>query len=138
MRPAQGYVARLNSDGSNDQSFGDNGFFFRDFVAGDNDAFNSIQSLPDGRIIASGYAGSGFSIARLLPGGSVLVTPRSATTTEAGTTTQFDVVLDSVPTSNVIISLSASILGEGSLSTNTLMFTPGTALSPADGHCHRR
>ena len=55
----------------------------------------------------------------------VVVTPTSGlVTTELTGTDTFDVVLNSQPTDNVSIDLESSNLGEGTLSTSTLLFTP--------------
>ncbi len=59
----------------------------------------------------------------LIPG--VTVTPTSGlTTSEIGSATTFDVVLDSPPTANVTIGVSSSNLAEGTVSTALLTFTP--------------
>ena len=56
----------------------------------------------------------------------ITVTPTSGlTTTEAGGTDTFTVVLDSEPTANVVISVSSSDTGEGTVSTDMLTFTDG-------------
>ncbi len=51
-------------------------------------------------------------------------------TTEAGGTATFTVVLNSTPTANVFISLSSSDMTEGTVSPNSLAFTPANALTP--------
>jgi uncharacterized delta-60 repeat protein len=48
-------VVRLNADGSLDNTFGNNGFVTTDFTGGQ-DGVNSIALLPDGKIIAAGFA----------------------------------------------------------------------------------
>lgn len=61
----------------------------------------------------------------------ITVIPTSGlTTTEAGGTATFTVVLDSTPTSNVTISLSSSNTTEGNVSPTSLTFTPTDALTP--------
>jgi len=55
---------------------------------------------------------------------AVVVTPGPATTTEAGGTTTFDIVLDSQPVSNVEIQLASDDSTEGVASTNRVTFTP--------------
>src|SRR5437773_2639537 len=56
----------------------------------------------------------------------ITVIPTSGlTTTEGGGTAAFTVVLDSQPTANVTIGLSASDLTEGTVAPATLTFTPG-------------
>src|SRR5213079_2317905 len=56
----------------------------------------------------------------------VTVTPTSGlTTTEAGGTATFTVVLNSQPTANVTIAVSSSDAAEGSVSPTTLTFTAG-------------
>src|SRR5258706_275146 len=59
-----------------------------------------------------------------IPG--ITVTPTSGlTTTEAGGTTTFTIVLDTQPTANVTIGLSSSDLTEGTVAPASLTFTPG-------------
>ncbi|NJL22545.1 MAG: hypothetical protein HC895_19775 [Leptolyngbyaceae cyanobacterium SM1_3_5] len=53
----------------------------------------------------------------------VTVTPIDLTTTEAGGTAAFSVVLTSQPTADVVVTLAGNA-AEGSLSTSTLTFTP--------------
>jgi hypothetical protein len=61
----------------------------------------------------------------------ITVTPTSGlTTTEGGGTATFTVALDSVPTGDVAIGLSSSDASEGSVSPASLVFTPGSALTP--------
>jgi len=56
----------------------------------------------------------------------ITVTPTSGlTTTEAGGTATFTVVLDTPPAANVTIGLSSSDLSEGTVSPASLTFTPG-------------
>ena len=52
-------------------------------------------------------------------------TPATATVSEAGTTGTFTVVLDSQPSGNVVIDLSASDTGEATVDKSTLTFTAG-------------
>src|SRR5207249_410276 len=55
----------------------------------------------------------------------ITVNPTSGlTTTEAGGTATFSVVLDSQPTANVTIGLSSNNTAEGTVSTGSLTFTP--------------
>jgi Ca2+-binding RTX toxin-like protein len=64
-----------------------------------------------------------------IPG--IAVSPTSGlVTTEAGGTATFDVVLNTVPSANVVIALSSSDLSEGFVSAPTLTFTPENALQP--------
>jgi hypothetical protein len=64
-------------------------------------------------------------------GPGITVTPNSGLiTSEAGGTDTFTVVLNTVPTSNVTISLSSSNLAEGTVSPVSLTFTPANALTP--------
>jgi len=64
------------------------------------------------------------------PAAGVTVTPTSGlTTTEAGSTATFTVVLNSVPTANVTIGLSSSDTTEGTVSPSSLTFTPANALT---------
>ncbi|MCP5184674.1 MAG: DUF4347 domain-containing protein, partial [Pseudomonadales bacterium] len=63
--------------------------------------------------------------------GGITVTPVSGlTTTEAGGTAQFSVVLDSAPTADVTIAIGSSDTGEGTPSTSLLTFTPGNWATP--------
>jgi hypothetical protein len=55
----------------------------------------------------------------------ITVSPTSGTTTEAGSTAGFNIVLTSQPTADVVISLSGFDATEGSLSATTLTFTAG-------------
>ncbi len=48
-------VARLNADGSLDNSFGNGGFVKTDFTGG-GDGATSVALLPDGKILAAGFA----------------------------------------------------------------------------------
>jgi uncharacterized delta-60 repeat protein len=68
---------RVNPDGTNDVSFGDNGQVFTGFGSGDDESrANSLILQPDGKILASGYgrpAGPGMTslaAVRLNPDGS--------------------------------------------------------------------
>ena len=89
----------------------------------------------DGTITATLTTGSGYTVAAS-PDNSVTVmvtdndvagitvTPTSGlTTTEAGGTDTFTVVLDTQPTANVVIGVSSSDMGEGTVSPTTLTFT---------------
>ena len=61
----------------------------------------------------------------------ITVTPTSGlTTTEAGGTATFNVVLDKAPTANVTIALSSSDSSEGTLSTSSLTFTTANWSTP--------
>jgi len=55
---------------------------------------------------------------------NVIVSAASGPTGENGTTATFTVALTSAPTANVSISVSSSEIGEGTVSTDTLVFTP--------------
>ena len=57
---------------------------------------------------------------------TVTVPPAGLTTTEAGGTATFTVVLDSQPTASVSIGVSSSDTSEGTVLPTTLMFTDGT------------
>jgi uncharacterized delta-60 repeat protein len=52
-------IARFNSDGSLDESFGDDGYRFLDGGT-DSDAGNSIDIQPDGKILFAGVKNSGY------------------------------------------------------------------------------
>jgi uncharacterized delta-60 repeat protein len=66
-------VARLNSDGSKDNNFGNNGGAYTDF--GGNDDANSVAVQPDGKIVAAGATRGGgmakFALARYNADGSL-------------------------------------------------------------------
>jgi uncharacterized delta-60 repeat protein/uncharacterized repeat protein (TIGR01451 family) len=62
-------VARYNTDGSRDTTFGTGGHVITDF--GDYDVANSVAVQSDGRIVAAGYTGSGFALARYNTNGSL-------------------------------------------------------------------
>src|SRR5262249_39413318 len=69
------------------------------------------------------------AVALLLPG--VVVTPVSGlTTSEAGGSAVFTVVLTTVPAADVTVTLDSSDPGEGSVLPTTLTFTPANALTP--------
>ena len=57
---------------------------------------------------------------------SVIITPTTVTTSEAGTSDQFTVVLGSQPEADVTITLVSQMSGEGSLSATSLIFQAGT------------
>ena len=68
-------LARYNSDGSLDTSFGSDGKVTTDFFH-DNDSLNAIAVQPDGKIVAAGSAsrpgqGPQFGVARYNPDGSL-------------------------------------------------------------------
>ncbi len=63
------------------------------------------------------------SVAASLPGVS-LVSPVELKTTETGSSDSFTVSLNSKPTSDVVIPVSSSDATEGTVSTNSLVFTP--------------
>ena len=68
----------------------------------------------------------------------ISVNPTSGlTTTEAGGTAQFDVVLDAPPTADVTIGISSSDTGEGTVSTPSLTLHRRKLEHPPDGHHHR-
>ncbi|MFO1352221.1 MAG: Calx-beta domain-containing protein [Gammaproteobacteria bacterium] len=60
------------------------------------------------------------------------------TTTEAGGTATFTVVLTSQPAANVTIALASSDTSEGTVSPANLTFTPANFSTAADGDGHRR
>ncbi len=72
-------VARLNADGSLDSTFGNGGFVKTDFTGGQDGATN-VAVLPDGKIIAAGFAQTplvlnsrrtAFALVRYNPNGSL-------------------------------------------------------------------
>jgi len=63
-------VARYNSDGSLDSSFGTGGMVTTDFGV-DGEGVNGLAIQPDGKIIAAGEAGGVLALARYNPDGSL-------------------------------------------------------------------
>lgn len=67
------FVARLNDDGTPDNTFGTNGKVLIDFPNG-NDVAKAVLIQPDGKILVAGstqgITGINFAIARLLPNGT--------------------------------------------------------------------
>ena len=62
-------VARLNADGSPDLSFNGTGKAAVNFGTGPS-AINGIAVQPDGKVVAGGYSGGNFAIARFLADGT--------------------------------------------------------------------
>ncbi|MBK9499029.1 MAG: hypothetical protein IPO06_06490 [Leptospiraceae bacterium] len=63
--------------------------------------------------------------------GSITLTPTAGLiTTESGLTASFTVVLDSLPTANVVIPISSSNTAEGTVSITSLTFTPANYNTP--------
>ncbi len=121
-------VTRYFSNLGPDSSFG--GGIVSTQLSSGYDYFNDVLIQPDGKIVAVGFAfstsyDSNFGIARYLSGGGIVVTPGTPlTTTEAGGTAQFTVALSYAPTANVTVPVAANLVGEGTLSTASLTFTP--------------
>jgi hypothetical protein len=91
-------------------------------------AVGSVVSATATLVIANGVYGSTSEFAKNVlvasaPPGITVSPPIIATTTEAGASSQFSVILNSPPSADVVITLVASDLSEASLSTNTLVFT---------------
>ncbi|MEM7415427.1 MAG: hypothetical protein AAF389_08020 [Gemmatimonadota bacterium] len=63
-------------------------------------------------------------------GFTITETSASTVVTEAASTDQFDVVLDSEPFSNVTLDISSSDTGEATVSTPSITFTPGNWNTP--------
>ncbi|MFC1749235.1 calcium-binding protein [Pseudomonadota bacterium] len=81
--------------------------------------------ISDGFSESQVYAAGSVTVAPSLPSGSVSVTPPvNAVTTEVGGQIQFSVVLDSVPTANVLIPVQSSNSVKGNASVTELLFTP--------------
>ncbi len=69
------FLARINSDGSLDTSFGDNGIQITDFL-GDDDVGRAVKIQPDGKILQAGDSNDGmgvtdFALIRYLSDGSL-------------------------------------------------------------------
>lgn len=67
---------------------------------------------------------TGCSDSKRRPAHGVTVSPLSSATTEAGTQASFSVVLDTRPDSNVVIPFESADLSEGTISPDSLTFTP--------------
>ena len=132
--PSDTLLARFNNDGSLDATFGTAGLVTTDMAPGDHDQASIVLLQPDGKILTAGNnsgSDSNWLLGRYLPGDSILVSPRTGlTTTEAGASATFSVVLAQMPTDTVTIPLTMSVPGEGSLSAASLTFTPANALTP--------
>ena len=63
-------LLRYLTDGSLDESFGDGGIVTTDFELA-HDLANAMYLMPDGRILAAGYSGNDWAIARYLPDGEL-------------------------------------------------------------------
>lgn len=63
-------------------------------------------------------------------GAGITITPPTGTTTEAGGTASFTIVLNSQPLSNVTIGFTSSDLTEGDVTTAAVVFTPATWNTP--------
>ncbi len=64
-------LARYNSDGTLDSSFGTNGLVTTDFSGSILDFGNSIALQPDGKMIVAGFCCSSFALARYNPDGTL-------------------------------------------------------------------
>ena len=94
---------------------------------------------PDRAIVVAGYVSGSRDgiVARYIgEGAGITVTPTTGlTTTEAGGTATFTVVLDTVPSADVVIGVSSSDTTEGTISSSSLTFTGQLGRAP-DGHRH--
>jgi Putative Ig domain len=91
------------------------------YLTGD---FSGTATLPTGEVFTSAGSSDAFLL-RLNVAPGVSVSPTSGlVTTEGGSATTFDVVLDIPPTADVTIGLSSSDTGEGAVSPASLTFTP--------------
>jgi len=135
-------VARFNSDGSLDSSFGTDGVVFTPVrtmatarsvaiqssgkIVVSGDAYDSAANRH--YILVAGYNTNGtldttFGVRAPSPPG-ITVTPTSGlVTTEAGGTASFSVVLNSQPAADVTIPVSSSDTSEGTVSVSSLIFT---------------
>ena len=87
----------------------------------------AIDGVGKGDLI-TGYSDYGslgqYAITGTIIGNGMTVTPIAGlTTTEAGGTTTFTVVLNTAPTANVVITLNSSNTNEGTINKSTLTFT---------------
>lgn len=62
------FLVAYNEDGTLDSSFGDNGILWTD---GENESFNGINILPDGKILLHAVIENVITIKRLLPNGEI-------------------------------------------------------------------
>lgn len=65
-------LARYNSDGSLDQTFGNGGKVVTSITSTDDDGYNAILAQPDGKVVVAGYGESdpAFVVARYLAAGA--------------------------------------------------------------------
>jgi hypothetical protein len=88
---------------------------------------SNIHDTTGNRLDGNGDGTEGPDYVRtfVVPPAGITVTPTSGlVTTEAGGTATFTVVLDTQPGSDVIIGLSSSVVSEGTVSPDSLTFTP--------------
>ncbi len=95
---------------------------------------SSLEAGATSVVMSSNLSGSAqweIAAVSMKTAAGITVTPTSGlTTTEAGGTANFSVVLDSAPTANVTIALSSSDSSEGTLSTGSLTFTTANWSTP--------
>ena len=95
---------------------------------------SSLEAGATSVVVSSNLSGSvqwEIAAVSMKTAAGITVTPTSGlTTTEAGGTANFSVVLDSAPTANVTIALSSSDSSEGTLSTGSLTFTTANWSTP--------
>jgi hypothetical protein len=123
-----------------------------DRVSGVGTFSKALAPIPSGQVITAtatslALGTSEFSACREVTTAGIVVSPTSGlVTTEAGGQATFTVVLKTVPLDDVTMAIASSDVGEGTVSTSLLTFTPGNALVPqvvtitgvadgtADGH----
>jgi|GEM_PF-4661184 len=87
--------------------------------------FSSTVSLPTGQVFVNADASSDLYVLKLNIAAGATVSPSvGLVTSEDGTSTSFNVVLDIRPTADVTIPVSSSDSNEGVVSTSSLTFTP--------------
>jgi hypothetical protein len=112
----------------------------------------NFAPIPPGQVITGSattlaLGTSEFSACKAVTTAGIAVSPTGGlVTTEAGGQASFTVVLTTVPLDNVTMAIASTDVGEGTVSTPLLTFTPGNALVPqvvtvtgvpdgtADGH----
>ena len=87
--------------------------------------FSSTVSLPTGQVFVNADASGDLYVLKLNIAAGATVSPSvGLVTSEDGTSTSFNVVLDIPPTADVTIPISSSNPGEGVVSRSSLTFTP--------------
>jgi 6-phosphogluconolactonase (cycloisomerase 2 family) len=113
----------LNDDGVPDLAVTDGVRNGVSFLVGSTTVNASYHLVIEGTELIEGL---NFGVANAEPGISVTVSDGDSVVSEAGGTDSFDVVLDSVPVSDVVITVTSEDFGEVLADRSTLTFTPET------------